>query len=91
MLILGSKGWLELKYLFYEVYLTIILRVCVGHELVIIILYPTSAGGIIVSKYREFFSTLFLKTSHFFSLVFNFEQTRTVTIFGEHGIMAHMP
>ena len=26
-----------------------------------------------------------------FQLVFNFEQTRTVTIFGEHGTMAHMP
>ena len=24
-------------------------------------------------------------------LVFNFEQTRTVTIFGKHGIMAHIP
>ena len=90
MLILGSKGWLELKYLFYEVYSTIVLRVCVGYELAIIILYPTSAGGIIVLKYRELFPTLFLKTSDF-HLVFNFEQTRTVTIFGEHGIVAHMP
>ena len=26
-----------------------------------------------------------------FQLVFNFEQKRTVTIFGEHGIMAHIP
>ena len=26
-----------------------------------------------------------------FQLVFNFEQTRTVTIFGEHGIIAHIP
>jgi len=26
-----------------------------------------------------------------FQLVFNFEQTRTVTIFEEHGIMAHIP
>ena len=26
-----------------------------------------------------------------FQLVFNFEQTRIVTIFGEHGIMAHIP
>ena len=59
-------------------------------ELAIVILYPTSASGIIVLKYREFFPTLFLKTSDF-HLVFNFEQTRTVTIFGEHGIMAHMP
>ena len=26
-----------------------------------------------------------------FHLVFNFEQTRTVTIFEEHGIKAHIP
>ena len=41
-------------------------------------------------KYREFFSAVFVKTtdSH---LIFNFEQTRTVTMFGEHGIMAHIP
>ena len=26
-----------------------------------------------------------------FQLVFNFELTRTVTIFGEHGIMAYIP
>ena len=26
-----------------------------------------------------------------FKLVFNFEQTRAVTIFGEDGIMAHIP
>ena len=34
--------------------------------------------------------TLFFKTIAF-QLVFNFEQTRTVTIFGEDGIMAHIP
>ena len=78
------------KYL-YGLYLTIILRA----ELAIIISYPTSASGIIVllktpTKYREFFPTLFVKTTDF-QLVFNFEQTRTVTIFGEHGIMAHIP
>ena len=61
-------------------------------ELAIIISYPTSASGIIVllktcTKYREF---LFVKTA-VFQLVSNFEQTRTVTIFGEHGIMAHIP
>ena len=54
----------------------------------IIISYPTSASGIIVqlktpTKYREFFPTLFVKTTDF-QLVFNFEQTRTVTIFQEH-------
>ena len=64
-------------------------------ELAIITSYPTSASGIIVllktpTKYREFFPTLFVKTTDF-QLVFNFEQTRTVTIFGEHGIMTHLP
>ena len=64
-------------------------------ELAIIISYPTSASGISVllktpRKYREFSPTLFCKSIDF-QLVFNFEQTRTVTIFGEHGIMAHMP
>ena len=33
--------------------------------------------------------SLFVKITDF-QLVFNFEQTRTVTIFGEHGIMAHL-
>ena len=56
-------------------------------KLAIIISYPTSASGIIglltkPKKYREFFPTLF---------VFNFEQTRTVTIFGKHCKMAHIP
>ena len=68
---------------------------CVEYELVIIISYPTSASGIIVLlktplKYREFFSTLFVKTTDF-QLDLNFEQTRTVTVQGEHGIMAHIP
>ena len=76
------------------VYLTIIPRVHVGYELAIIISYPTSESGIIVllktaSKYREFFPTLLVKTTDF-QTVFNFEQTCTVTIFGEHGIMAHV-
>ena len=60
----------------------------------IIISYQTSASGIIVllktPKNSEFFPTLFIKTTDF-QLVFNFEQRRTVTIFGEHGIMAHIP
>ena len=52
-------------------------------------------SGIIVlvktpTKYREFFPTLFVKTTDF-QLVLNFEQTRTVTILGEHGIKAHIP
>ena len=53
--------------------------------------YPTSTSRIIVllktpTKYREFFPTLFVKTTDF-QFVFNFEQTRTVTIFGEYGTM----
>ena len=58
-------------------------------------MYPTRASGIIVllnmsTKYREFFPTLFVKTTDF-QLVFNFEQMLTVTIFGECGVMAHIP
>ena len=68
---------------------------CVGYELAIIISYPTSASGIMLllktpTKYREFLPTLFVKRSDF-QLVFNFEQTRTVTIFREHGIIAQIP
>ena len=53
----------------------------VANELAINISYPTSASGIIVlwktpTKYREFFPTLFVKTTDF-QLVFDFEQTRT--------------
>ena len=52
------------------VYLTLIPRVRVGYELAIIISYPTSASGIIVllktpTKYRQFFPTLFVKTTDF--------------------------
>ena len=61
----------------------------------VIISYPTSASGIIVllktpSKYREFFPTLFVKISYF-QLDLNFEQTSTVTIFGQYRITAHTP
>ena len=64
-------------------------------ELVIIISHPTSASGIIVllitpTKYREFFPVLFVKTTDL-QLIFDLEQVHTVTIFGEHGIMAHIP
>ena len=38
----------------------------------------------------RFFPTLFVKTTDF-QFVFNFEQTRTITTFGEHGVMAHKP
>ena len=65
-------------------------------KLAIIISYLTSASGIIVllktpTKYQEFFPTLVVNKTTDFQLVFNFEQTRTVTIFGEHSIMAHIP
>ena len=53
----------------------------------IIISYLTSASGIIVLL-KTFFPTLFVKTTDV-QLVFNFEQTCTVTVFGEHDIMAH--
>ena len=43
-----------------------------------------------LTKYREFFSTLFVTDFHD-QLVFNFEQTPTVTLFEERGIMAHIP
>ena len=64
-------------------------------SLAIIISYPRSENGIIgllktPTKCREFFPTLFVKTTDF-QLVLNFEQTRTLTIFGEHGTMAHIP
>ena len=77
------------------VYLTIIPWVHVGYELTIIISYPTSPNGIIVllktpTKYREFFPTLFVKTTDF-QVAFNFEQMRTVNIFGQYGIMTHIP
>ena len=42
------------------------------------------------TKYREFFPALFVKTIDF-QLAFKFEKTRTVTIFGEHGINSHIP
>ena len=42
-------------------------------------------------KYREFFLTLLIVKTTNFQLVFNFEQTCTVTTFGERGIIAHIP
>ena len=68
-------------------------------ELAVNIPYLTSASGKFFllktpTTYREFFPPLFVKTTDF-QLVFIFEQRRTVTIFGEHGIMAaemaHIP
>ena len=64
-------------------------------ELAIIISYPKSVSGIIVllkmpTKYQEIFPTLFIISTDF-QLFFNFEQTRTVTIFEDRGIKAHIP
>ena len=42
------------------------------------------------TKYRQIFPTLFTKTTDI-TLIFNFEETRTATTFGERGIMAHIP
>ena len=61
-------------------------HVHVGYELAIIMSYPTSAS-FTPTKYRKFFPPLF-ETTNNFQLVVNFKQTHTVTIFGEHGIMA---
>jgi len=57
-------------------------------ELAIIVSYPTSASGIIVSlksppKYRK------IKTKTKINTLKNI--TRTLAIFVEHGIMAHNP
>ena len=65
--------------------------------LAIIITNPTSASGIInvllktsVKILRILPDFIFVKTTYF-QLVFNFEQTDTITIFREQGIMAHIP
>ena len=70
-------------------------------KLAIIISYPTSASRIIIIprivllktpiKYREFFPTLFVKTTTDFQLVINFGQMLTITILGELGVIAHIP
>ena len=75
----------------------------IGYEMVgrtllaIIITNPTSASGIIivllktsVKILRTLPDFIFVKTTYF-QLVFNFEQTYTITIFREQGIMAHIP
>ena len=55
------------------------------HEWNFIVLLKTS------TNYQKFIRTLFVRTANF-QLVFNFRQTHSVscTIFGEHGIMAHI-
>ena len=55
--------------------------------------YPTSASGIILKTptiLRILPDFIICKRTDF-QLVLNFEQTRTVTLFGEHGIMAYIP
>ena len=76
----------------YEV---VVANVARSAELAKIISYPTSKSGIIVllttpTKYRELSPTLFVKTTDF-QLVFNFNHKNTVTIFGEHCVIAHIP
>ena len=67
----------------FAVYSTIIPRVRVEYELVIIISYPTSTSGIIVLLKTP-------KKPTDSQPVVNFEQTRTVIIFGERDIVAHI-
>ena len=55
-----------------------------------VISYPTTTKKRPQNNYREFFPTLSVKTTDF-QLISNFDQMHTVTIFGEHGIMAHIP
>ena len=76
----------------YEV---VVANVARSAELAKIISYPTSKSGIFVllttpTKYRELSPTLFVKTTDF-QLVFNFNHKNTVTIFGEHCVIAHIP
>ena len=57
--------------------------------------YPTSASGIIIllktpKKISRILPDFICKPTDFY-LVFNFEQMRTVTIFEENGITAHIP
>ena len=52
-------------------------------ELAIIISYPTSANGIIVLLKRP--QDIDNSSRLYFQLVFNYEQTRTVTILREHN------
>ena len=46
---------------------------------------------IIIQKCRQNIKNNSSCKNNNFQLVFNFEQMHTVTIFGEHGIMAHIP
>ena len=66
-----------------QIHLTIIPRVRVGYEMVV-------GYNNLMSMQHAFFPTLFVKRTDF-QLVFNFGQTRTVNIIGEHGIVAHIP
>ena len=86
-----------------HVILTIIPRVCVGYEMVDSqrgavgynhhisnkregkLSYKKRPGNI-ENSFR-----LYLQKTTDFQLVFNFKWTHTVTIFGEHVILAHIP
>ena len=84
-------------------YLTIIPRVLVGYEMVYVDGQRAGYNHLISNK-REW-NNCFIENAHKnienssrlylfkkidFQIVSNFEQTRTVTIFGEHGIMVHV-
>ena len=51
-------------------------------EFAVIISYPTSAH-----KISRTLPDLICKKTNDFQLVFDFEQTRTVTVFGEHALV----
>ena len=61
----------------------------------IIMLYPTSEwNNCFIKTARHKISRNvpdFICETGDFQLVFNFEQTRSATVFEEHGIMAHIP
>ena len=72
-------------------YLTIIPWVHVGYEMVANEARSAELAIIIIQKCRQNIKNNSSCKNNNFQLVFNFEQMRTVTIFGEHGIMAHIP
>ena len=67
-----------------------------GTELVIIISYPTRESGLFYCfiknshKISRILPNFICKNNQFSACFFYFEQMRTVTIFGEHGRMAHI-
>ena len=67
-------------------------------ELAIIISYPKGASGIILlliikkaDKISRILPDFICKNNRFSACLYNFEQTGTITIFGEHGVIAQIP